>query len=103
MYFVLVALEMKPPAPSDSTLVPVVIFPAVRVRLEFTTMLALRVNPVLLFVRLLNVVAPLRVCAAEPLRITVPLRPRKVPLLVHRPLTVSAKLVVVTSRDVPGP
>ena len=68
-----------------------------------TVMLALRVNPPLLFVRLLKVVAPFKVCTPAALSITPPPWPLNVPLLFQVPLTIKAKLLVLASRVVPDP
>src|ERR1041384_467131 len=67
MYLALLALESDPFVPSATELVPVVILPAVSVRLVFIVMLELRVRPVLLLVRMLNVVPPVTTCVPPPL------------------------------------
>ena len=87
-YFPAPAPETEPALPRISLFEPVVILPLVKVREPLTVISLLRAIPALLFiVRLLNVVAPPRLCSELPFKVTVPLPSVKVPLLLQFPAT----------------
>src|SRR5204862_5896297 len=92
-----------PFGPKARILPELAILPGVKVRLLLTVILALRVNPPLLLVRLLNVVAPFNVCTPAALSATPPPWGVNVPLLFQVPLTIRAKLLELASSVVPEP